>query len=149
MKKIVIILLLALIPLSAFADSCWVLCQPDSWVNIRLHPRKNSEIIGIMELGDELETDGILKNGFLHLTGLALESSEGWVSMGFITMHEVRVYRFDTEIRSLGRVACRRSVKGTRRKWLKDGQKISVFAYADDWAVTNQGFIQTKYLEGF
>ena len=98
-----------------------------------------------LELGDMGYTDGRSKNGFLHIMFPGLES-DGWISKGFISRTTVFVEEKQAKIASRGKVRCRRSVNGTRRKWLKNGTKITVFGYGDDWAVTDYGFIQTKFL---
>ena len=147
MKKILAILLaLFLLIGSALADTVYILCQPDSFVNVRAFPKKNAEIAGRVELGWELETDGVRKNGYIHVFGF---EGDAWINAGFVTDSPVEIRRIETEIYSSGRVACRRSIKGTRRKWLKDGQKVVIYAVAGDWAITNQGFIQMRYLGVF
>ena len=150
MKKVLAVLLSLLLAVllicGAAADTIFVLCQPNSFVNVRAFPHKGSEVAGRVELGDELETDGIRKNGFIHVGGF---EGGGWVAAGFVTEYPVEIVTIQTEINANGRVACRRSIKGTRRKWLSNGQKVVIFAFADDWAITNQGFIQTRYLGVF
>lgn len=131
------------------AERVFILCQPDSWVNVRISPGKRGEIIGRFDLGDELETDGKMKRGYLHLINLSLEDTEGWIHAGFVTDSPVTIYQIKTEIVSKGRVACRRAIKGTRRKWLRNGTKITVYAFSDSWAVTNMGFIKTDFIGGF
>lgn len=144
MKKVLCILIAALLLVgSAIADSVFVLCQPDSFVNVRAFPTKGADIAGRAELGDELETDGARKNGYLHILGFEWD---GWINAGFVTDSPVQIVKLETEVLSKGRVACRRSIKGTRRKWLSDGQKVVIYALAGDWAITNQGFIQTRFL---
>lgn len=147
MKKVLAILLaLFLLIGSAVADSLYILCQPDSFVNVRAFPRKGAEIAGRVELGDELETDGVRRNGYIHVCGF---EGGGWISTGFVTFTPVTVFKAETQINAKGRVACRRSINGTRRKWLSDGQKVVIFAFSDDWAITNQGFIKVRYLGVF
>lgn len=133
----------------AAADPVFILCQPDSFVNVREFPTKTGNVCGRLELGDEAETDGKRKNGFIHLVGTGFEGGDTWINAGFVTFFTVTVQTVKTQIQSKGRVACRRSIKGTRRKWLKNGTETVIFAFADDWAITNQGFIQTRYLGGF
>jgi hypothetical protein len=128
-------------------STVFVLCQPDSFVNVRMFPNKEADIAGRVELGWTLETDGRKKNGFLHVFG-GFED-DAWIHAGYVTAYPVTIRTFETEINAHGRVACRRSIKGTRRKWLSDGQKVTVYALADDWAITNQGFIQTRFLGVF
>ena len=146
---ILLVMVMAVVSMTATAESelseVWVLCQPDSFVNVRMHPRKDSESIGRLELGDMGYTDGKSKNGFLHIMYPGLEC-DGWISKGFISRTTVFVEKIHAKIASRGKVRCRRSVNGTRRKWLKNGSEIIVFGYGDDWAVTDYGFIQVKFL---
>lgn len=147
MKRFLIVLLcLLIVCVSAIADTVYVLCQPDSFVYVRAFPVKGSEQAGYAELGDALETDGVKKNGFLHVGGF---EGDAWINIGFVTEYPVTIFNGKTQINSKGRVACRRSINGTRRKWLKDGTEVVIYAFADDWAVTNQGFIQTQFLGVF
>lgn len=149
MKRFIIFILCLFLAFPALADSVFVLCQPDSFVNVRAFPTRSGDIVGRVEVGQELETDGVRKNGFVHLVGTGFETGEAWVHSGFITGSPVTVLTVKTVIDSTGRVACRRSIKGTRRKWLSDGQKVVIFAFSDEWSITDKGFIQTRYLGGF
>lgn len=146
MKRFLIILLCLLIAASAaLADTVYVLCQPNSFVYVRAFPKKGAETAGYAELGDALETDGVRKNGYLKVGGY---EGDAWIHKGFVTEYPVTIITANTEIMSKGRVACRRSINGTRRKWLKNETKVTVYAFAEDWAITNQGFIKTAYLGG-
>ena len=113
---------------------------------VREFPKKGAGVAGFAELGDALETDGIRKNGYLLVYGF---EGDAWISLGFVTECPVTVFKGKTQIHSKGRVACRRSINGTRRKWLKDGSEVVIYALSDDWAITNQGFIQTQFLGVF
>lgn len=126
---------------------CWILCQPDSWVNARINPSKKSDTLGRLECGDRVFTDGKKKNGFIHVTGLRFEMGEGWVKTGYIVYDEPYKPEFyETEIKSNGRVQARKTVNGKRRCWLKNGQKIKVYMMTDEWAVTNKGYVKSKFI---
>ena len=146
MRKAIAVLLclLAFRTAVVYADTGYILCQPNSFVNARLFPVRGAEVAGRFELGDEVETDWVKKNGFVMVYGF--EAGEVWVHSGFITGNPVTVETVETSIVSKGRVACRRSIRGTRRKWLTDGTEIIVYGRSADWSVTSQGFIQTRYL---
>ena len=150
MKKVVTLflslLLAVLLICGAAADTVYVMCQPNSFVYVREFPKKGAPEAGRVELGWELETDGIRKNGYVHVFGF---EGDAWINAGFVTDSPVEIRTIETEINLRGRVACRRSIKGTRRKWLSDGQKVVIYAFCDDWAITNQGFIQMRYLGVF
>jgi hypothetical protein len=148
MRRFIIILLAVLIvSTAAGAETVYTLCQPNSFVYARIHPRRGSEVVGRLELGDAIETDGVRRNGFLLVYGF--ETGEAWVNAGFLTRCPVTVETVQGQIVSKGRVACRRSINGTRRKWLKNGAEVVIYAVSDDWSITNKGFVQTRYLGGF
>ena len=147
MKRFLIIFLCLLMAVSAaLSDTVYVLCQPDSFVYVREFPKKGAQMAGYAELGDALETDGVKRNGYLLVYGF---EGDAWINAGFVTEYPVTIFTMKTQINSKGRVACRRSINGTRRKWLKDGTEVTIYAFADDWAITNHGFIQTQYLGVF
>ena len=148
MKKIIIITMLVLMAGTCLADECWVLCQPDSYVNVRESASRKSSVIGMYTCGDKLYTDGETKNGFIHCVNLALELTEGWVHSGYIVYDEPYYPGFqDATISSKGRVACRRTINGDRRCWAKNGTEIKVYMMSYEWSVTNKGFIKTEYIE--
>lgn len=149
MKKVLTILFAVLMVSTAQAETAFILCQPDSYVNVRETPSYHGAECGQFYVGDDFETDGITRNGFLHIINANFECSEAWVFAGFVTYYPVIVERIDGAVEAKGRVACRRSIDGKRRAWLKDGQNVVIYARADDWSITNRGFIQTRYLGGF
>ena len=149
------LLIIAVVLLSAYfmtrarsEESVWVLCQPDSWVNVRATPSKHSNEIGRMECGDSAYTDGKTKNGYLHLVNLSFEEDEGWIKKGYIVYDEpYRPVIYDTTVDSKGRVAARKTIKGNRRCWLNDGQNIKVYMASSEWCVTNKGFVKTQFID--
>lgn len=125
-------------------EKVWVLCQPDSFVNIRETPGKRGTAVGYAQCGDMFRTDGRKKNGFLHVYA-SVETGEGWISTGYIVWNEPRPVFEIRHIESNGRVNARKTVGGKRRCWLKDGSEIRVY-WMGDWAVTNKGFVKTDYI---
>ena len=126
---------------------CWIMCQPDSWVYARQSPSKKGTELGRLELGDKVYTDGKVKNGYLHVIDLWFEMQEGWVKKGYVVYDKpYRPVIAETTVRSNGRVAARTTINGKRRRWLKDGQQIKVYMISEEWSVTNQGFVKTKFL---
>lgn len=143
--KVLAILVAVLMVSTAAAETfnVWVLCQPDSFVYVREFPKKESRHAGFAQIGDKLTTDGQKRNGYLHVDGF---EGGGWIYAGFVTESPVTVEQTESEIVSNGRVACRRYINGTRRRWLKNGQNLTVYARSAEWSVTSQGFIQTRFL---
>ena len=146
-KKVLLVLLAFLFISTAAADSCYVLCQPDSFVNVREFPRMGAQVAGYAELGVSLETDWTRRNGFVKVYGF--EAGEAWIYAGFVTEHPVTVETVNGRIESTGRVACRRYINGTRRQWLKNGTEVVIYARSEDWSITNKGFIKTQFLGVF
>lgn len=146
-SAIVLAIILILIAVIANGEEVWVLCQPDSYVNVRVNPSKNAQVIGRIDCGDQLETDGKEKDGWLHLVGLSLEESDGWIKKGYVTYYEPVFPENRTFfVCSRSRVACRKTINGNIRKWLYNGDDVLVYCYSD-WAVTNKGFVMMDYLE--
>ena len=151
MKRLLTLLAIILICLkagNAFTESSkvWVLCQPDSYVNIRARASSRSQKEGYALCGDSFETDGKSCNGFLHVYA-GIEAGEGWINSGYIVWDEPKEVNRDAQIASRGRVALRRTISGKRRKWGHDGDTLKVFWESAEWSVTSQGFVKTEYLE--
>ena len=125
-------------------EEVWIFCQPDSFVYVRMFPKKDAPDIGRLELGESTWTDCETRNGYLHIYGHF--ECDGWVHVGFVSRLPVTVTKTGAEVLSKGRVACRRYINGTRRKWLKNGFKLTVYAYSEEWSITSEGFIKTKFL---
>ena len=127
-------------------EPVWILCQENSYVNIRARPSGRSMQEGMAWCGDRLETDGRQKNGFLHIYA-PIEAGEGWVSLGYLVWEEPKPLHGETwEISSRGRVAARRAIDGNRRKWLKYGDRLKVYWMSGEWSCTSQGFVKTEFL---
>ena len=123
----------------------YVLCM--DYVNVRSSPNKKQEPIGRLETGDRVFTDGKKKNGYLHCVDLLFEQCEGWVFAGYLTYDKPENVNRNAVIVSKGRLAARKYVAGRRTKWLKPGATVKVWFWSDDWALTNCGYVKTKYLE--
>ena len=152
MKRLIalaVIVLLAITTQAAMAAERegWILCQPDSYVNARWLPDKGSDIIGRLELGDRIVTDGERKGDYIHCVGLRFESNEGWIHRGYITWDEPRITEETWTVTAGGRTACRRYANGPRRCWAKRGSSVTVYAVSNEWALTDKGFVKTKYIK--
>jgi hypothetical protein len=124
----------------------WVICQPGDYVNARAWPTRKQESCGRLETGYELQLDGKTKNGFAHCE-VGLEIGEGWVHTGYIVFDEPEWKEGAWYvIEAKGRVAARRYIGGPRRCWLQPGDRVQVFYWSDEWAVTTRGFIRSEYL---
>lgn len=63
--------------------TCWILCKPGSQVNVRRTPDRNAQIVGFLEVGDEIRTDGVSSDGWIRCYGIG-EYGEGWVYCGYV-----------------------------------------------------------------
>lgn len=131
---------------SAFSEEKYILCRPETEVNVRLYPKFGAEIIGHKYFGDAVCTDGKRKNGFIHVYDLGFEHMEGWIYSGVLVDYPPILWQEEEQISSSGRVAARQYIGGKRNKWLKSGRDVLVYAYSQEWSITDHGYVQTKYL---
>lgn len=155
-KLIAILLIVSAIMISAMPglpgakaevhyETRFVLCS--DYVNVRCSPNKKQEPIGRLETGDMVITDGKKRNGYVHCVDLMFEDAEGWVFAGYLTEDKPEHVNRKATIVSRGRLAARKYVNGRRTRWLKPNAELTVWYWSDDWALTNCGYVQTKYLE--
>lgn len=126
----------------------WVLCQPDSYVNIRERASSRSAYAGMLMSGDRIWVDGRTKDGYAHCENMSNELGEGWVHAGYIVFEEPEEVNKECRISSNGRVSCRRTIGGDRRCWVVDGSEVFVYQVAGEWAVTDKGFVKTEFIGG-
>ena len=125
----------------------WILCQPDSFVNIRAKPSTRSSAEGYLMCGDKVQFTGKTENGFLHCI-CSNELGEGWVYCGYVVLDEPIEVNEKRLIEANGRVACRRTITGNRRCWVVNGSEVNVYWESDEWSVTDKGFIMTEFIGG-
>lgn len=149
MKRVVMILaamvLVFMISNALADDNVWALC--DSYVNIRAKPSKNGQIIGYLDCGEGLETDYIVKYGWLHVINISCEMDEGWVKAEYMVDSNPEFVDTDCIVASNGRVALRKTVDGNRKAWVKNGETLHVLWSSSEWSLTNRGYIKTEFLE--
>ena len=151
-KKIIAIVIALLMILSVTVGSAgdiysvYVLCK--TYVNARVEPTKKSVSVGMIDCGMEFKTDGVTKNGWLHLVDTGFESLDAWVKKGYITEEEPIKYEKPKTyvVVAKKQVAARRSVNGKFIRWLKNGETVKVYSISD-WAVTNKGYVMSEFLE--
>ena len=128
------------------ADGYFILCKPGSIVNAHYSAKKRSEVVGRYECGDYVRTDGIEKNGFVHIVDCSLECSEAWISKRYLVESEPRICYLRVIVVASGRVAARAWIDGRRNGWLKPGQEVTIYAQSETWCVTNRGYVRTEFL---
>lgn len=126
-------------------EEVWVLCSPDGMVYVRSRP--GGAVIGGATCGDVMWTDNRERNGFVHVTELAAETDEGWISTRYIVYDEPREVNGEMRIRAEGRVACRKWIGGKVVRWAHSGDTVTVYWMSDEWAVTDRGYIRSEFLE--
>ena len=132
---------------SGESERVFVFCNPETSVNVRRTPQMGADVSGYLDFGDWVETDGEKKNGFLHVLGIT-ENGEGWIFAGYVVEDEpIKLENARAYIAASGRVMSYRWVAGKKNGWVSNNAEVKVFALSDEWAVTNRGYIRTKYLE--
>jgi len=124
----------------------WVMCQPDSSVNVRERPNKHSEVVCEAYAGDRITLDGKKQGRWYHCL-IPCEAGEGWIRGDFLSFYEPEYWpegrKFET---TAGNLNARFSIRGNIRKRLGKGVTLTVYLCSEEWSVTSQGFIQTKFL---
>ena len=152
MKKLIALLLLLAALTSVSTALCdaykvFILCNPKTPVIVRESPKKGVNETGRLDFGDEVWTDGRKRNGYLHVLDVS-EAGEGWIFAGnTITDQPEKLTGARANVAATGRVMSYRWVDGKKNGWIEVGTKVIVYAISDEWAVTNKGYIRTKYLE--
>lgn len=131
----------------AEGTTCYVFCDPDSFVTIRSEPKRKSVEVGGATFGSELKTDGKIRDGYLHVYDLAAEEDEGWISTGYIVYDPPRVTDYKALVVSNGKLTARKSIGGKMKKMLRPMTEVKVFCESDEWCLTNYGYVMTEYLE--
>lgn len=129
--------------------TCWILCKQDDFVNIRTEPDKGSRACGFLEVGDDFQTDGKSRNGFIRVLDRG-ESAEAWIYAGYVVTEKPEEINQNYVVVAKNRVAARRWVDGPQvvgRPWLKNGSEVMVYYIAEGWALTNRGYIRAEWLE--
>lgn len=123
----------------------FIFCNPKTPVNVRKTPKKG-EIVGRLDFGDAVRTDGRKKSGWLHVIGIG-EYGEGWICAGYAVDDQPEEVKVGAVVSASGRVMTYKRPGGQRNGWLKVGESVKIYALSEEWAVTNKGYIRTKYLD--
>ena len=150
MKKIISILIVfaclsSILPASGSEDVYFIICNPNSYVCVRNSPKKGNNETGRFDCGDYVRSDGVKKNGYLHITE-AMEG-DGWIYAGNVIEDQPVIEKQKMRVNSNSNVICRRSVNGKKVGILTNGDVVTVYARSEKWAVTDKGYIMTEYLE--
>ena len=150
MRKIISLLLVfaclsAILPGLGEEAVYFIICNPKSYVCVRNTPKKGGREAGRFDCGDYIITDGIERNGFLHILG-GFEG-DSWIYKGNVVPDQPIIEQQQMRSNSNRNVICRRCVKGKKVGMLKTGDTVTVYAMSEEWAVTDKGYVMTKFLE--
>lgn len=152
MKRLIsvfIIVVLMMITCVSYSEDdkteIYVLCHPDSYVNVRSYPGRKGEVLGRLEVGYQLYTDNVIKNGYIHCVDMSLEDTEGWIYKGYIIYDEPVEINTDTNVLK-NKVIARKYVDGDKRCYVKKDDILTVYWSGYEWSITSKGYIRTDLL---
>lgn len=151
MKRIAPVLVaLTMMLASASAETVSIFCKPGDEVNIRTRANSHSEVCGRYQCGYTFETDGKTKRDgkgrtWVHMVNAQLEVTEAWVCAAYV-QDSVTVETCRATVDARGRVAIRKTPGGNRVAWAQVGDNVTVYAYSNEWAVTDRGYISMDCL---
>jgi len=128
-------------------EIAYAICKPGDTVNVRPFPNTKHERSGYLEPGDVVYMDGKKKNGFVHCVNAHTESGEGWVYKGYLVDDKPERMNRTATVVSRGKLKVRQYVDGKCIKKLKPLATVKVYYWTDEWALTNYGYVQSRYLE--
>ena len=142
-----VIMIIALLMGTAVAEETygWVMCQPDSRVNIREKASRKAEIVAIGYMGDKILLDGKKHGKWVHCI-IPCETGEGWIREDFLSIDEPEDVGTGVFVVTNNKTFARRSAGGSIRKTLNKGDTVTVYMLTVEWSVTSQGFMKTRYL---
>lgn len=151
MKKVIASIIcfsLIIAYLTAVADDykVFILCNPESHVNVREKPKNSSAKTGWIMFGDSVLTDGKTKNGYLHVLCIT-ENGEGWIKAGYAIQDQPVKVSARAAVCASGRVMSYRNAGKNKLGWVPLLAEMAVYALSDEWAVTSRGYIRREYLE--
>ena len=151
MKKVIASIIcfsLIIACLTAVADDykVFILCNPESHVNVREKPKNGSAKTGWIMFGDSVLTDGKTKNGYLHVLCIT-ENGEGWIKAGYAIQDQPVKVSARAAVCASGRVMSYRNAGKNKLGWVPLLAEMAVYALSDEWAVTSRGYIRREYLE--
>lgn len=160
-RKIVPILLIVLVLFVSVVNAegtetyvLYVLCRPTDYVNARYAPSTKSDVMGRLECGDEVETDGVVKRdkqgrSWTHIVNPGFESGESWVCSMYLQETPITIGLCYGYVSENGRTALRRSPYGKRIKWLSNGDEIIIYAMSEEWVLSKRGYVGREFLDIF
>ncbi len=159
MKKRILILLVAvavinavfpckIAPNTALAEEnvYFIICKPGSEINVRKQPKIKSQAIACKWFGEMVITDGVEKNGFVHVVNVFAEETDGWIYKGLLSDDPPTAVNLTCQVFNSGTVACRKYADGKVIRRIADGTEVIVYAVSEKWCVTDHGYIKTEFL---
>ena len=150
MRRVIIAILSLFFAFPAFAEipeEAWVMCQPDSEVVVRRSANRNSEEVARAFPADHVLLTG-RKQGRWYEVDIPCEAGIGWIRGDFLSFYEPEVFEGGKTFRTTTKkLKARFSINGRTRRKFKNYTEVKVYLMADEWSVTSQGYIMTKFLE--
>lgn len=151
MKRLIALFLSFFFAFPALAEvpeEAWVMCQPKSEVVVRVAANRHSREAARVFPGDRLILTG-KKQGRWYQIELPCENGGGWVRGDFLSFTEPEMFEGGKEfVTTRKNLKARYSIRGNVRKtFRKKGVCVKVYLMSEEWSVTSQGFIMTKFLE--
>jgi len=151
MKRLIVLifsLILAFPALAEVPSEAWVMCQPNSEVVVRRSANRHSEEVARTFPADHVLLTG-RKKGRWYEVDIPCEAGIGWIRGDFLSFTEPEVFEGGKLFRTTRKnLKARFSINGNiRRKFKWKGIVVRVYLMAEQWSVTSQGFIMTKFLE--
>lgn len=129
-------------------NNAWIMCKPGGEVNIRPRATTHGQPIGRFAFGDGFVASRAYKD-WVYSGSLGIEEGEGWVSADYVVYdrpEEIPGGRVYT-VRASGRVAIWKGLScSSRACWVRPGDRVTVWALSEGWALTDRGYIRRSYL---
>ena len=121
----------------------------DSHINVRAKPSTKAEICGYLDFGWDVQVidSAIDRSGnvWYKVDGIS-EYGYGYVYGAYLIDYKPELVDVEYKVESNGRVALYGKINGKRTGWAKNGAVLHVKIWSDEWALTDRGWIRTKYL---
>lgn len=154
MKKIfrimVIILLFLILIKPALAEGYepeewYILCNPESYINLRTEPNKHSYAAGWAGCGDIVCPTGKTRGKWSQIYSGVDGYEYLWVITNYIVPDQPeRVTGY--VVTTADRVYIRKTPGGDPNGRVKKGTRIRAYAASNEWICTNHGYISTEFV---
>lgn len=145
-----ILLLFMFFPSASIGESeepveCYILCNPETYINIRTEPNKHSIAGGWAGCGDSVYPTGKTKGKWSQIVSTFDGYDYLWVITDYIVPDQPeRITGY--VITTADKVHIRKTPGGDSNGRVKKGTRIRAYARSHDWICTNRGYISTEFV---